>query len=227
MPDPLSILITFARPEESKAVFRRLEERRPTEVGAFPGCTARLGNVRVFCVHTGIGAGAVKHLLPALLQRWNPGMVLGAGYAGALDPALTVGDVILDDRTHGIEGPRRIVSRHDPLETVEAKAAVFRETGARAVDMETEATAACCASFGVPMMAIRSISDTAAEPLPVPFAIWYDLSRQRPRPLRLLGWLAAHPARIAPFARFVRRLSGVSEALALSVEGVVRSAGNH
>jgi hypothetical protein len=93
--------------------------------------------------------------------------------------------------------------------------------------METDALAAACAAAKVPLLAIRAVSDTADEPLPVPFGTWYHLSGQRVRPFALLGWLARHPGRIAPFARFVRRLPSVARALALAVESAVRALENH
>lgn len=105
-----------------------------------------------------------------------------------------------------------VTSRH-AIECFAEKSQLARETGALAVDMETSAIAGECAKSGVPMLAVRVISDCAATPLAVPFACSYDLVRQRPRPLRLTVFLAGHPSRIAPFARFVAGLAPARRAL--------------
>jgi hypothetical protein len=57
------------------------------------------------------------------------------------------------------------------------------------------------------MLSVRAISDRAEQDLPVPAAIWFDAAKQRPRPVRLLLYLATHPGRIGPFARFVRGIN--------------------
>jgi hypothetical protein len=80
--------------------------------------------------------------------------------------------------------------------------------------MESEAIAAVCRAASVPLLVVRSISDPAGAPLPVPFAEWFDLGRQRPRVARLLKYLAFHPSRIGPFAHFVRGLAPARKSLA-------------
>jgi adenosylhomocysteine nucleosidase len=105
------------------------------------------------------------------------------------------------------------VSRPRPAELVSEKAALFRETGALAVDMETAAIAAACQRAGVPLLAMRAISDTADTPLPAPLAEWFDLARQRPRPRRLLAYLCRRPSAIGPFVRFLRGLPTARRAL--------------
>ena len=60
---------------------------------------------------------------------------------------------------------------------------------------------------------MRAISDAASQPLPVPFEDWFDLERQRPRVVALIGYLARQPSKIRPFARFVRGLPAARLAL--------------
>jgi adenosylhomocysteine nucleosidase len=89
------------------------------------------------------------------------------------------------------------------LETPEAKAQCARETGALAVDMESATVAAFCREKGVPFLALRAISDTAGDSLPVPSEVWFDARTQRARPWGLFLFLLGHPGRIQPFVRFV------------------------
>lgn len=213
------MLVTFARPEESGPFLAHLTDRRKERCGDRCLLAGTLAGVRVLVLHTGIGAEVAASAAEAALAQYQPSHWIAAGFAGGLDPGLQAGDTL----THRPDsaGTGRIISRSSPVETVEAKAALFRETGAAAVDMETEAFIAVSRMVGVPLLVVRAISDSAAEPLPLPFAVWFDVRRQRPRPLRLLAHLATHPSRIAPFARFVRALPRVAEALAAAVVAAV------
>ena len=91
--------------------------------------------------------------LPKELDATNLELVISAGLAGALDPALKHGDVVID----------QIHTSHSVVTTSQQKAALFAQTGARAVDMETDKIRALAARAGVRCVAIRAISDTADE----------------------------------------------------------------
>src|SRR4051812_21598185 len=68
------------------------------------------------------------------------GCVILAGFGGALDPALKVGDVVLDwpggPAPAGAFHLGRLHASHHIVATPEQKAALFRETSASAVEME-------------------------------------------------------------------------------------------
>jgi adenosylhomocysteine nucleosidase len=79
--------------------------------------------------------------------------------------------------------------------------------------METAPVAEACRAAGVPLLAVRAISDDLSTPLPVPFSEWFDASHQRPRPWRLLRYLLFHPGSIGPFVDFLRCLPRAGRAL--------------
>src|SRR3954454_5641942 len=89
----------------------------------------RLPDVRV-CV---IGLRATR--VPADVPR--DAIHVLAGLAGGLDPALKVGDVVIDAADAAIATGRIHTSPH-PITTPVEKAKLFRVTGARAVDMEAD-----------------------------------------------------------------------------------------
>lgn len=114
-------------------------------------------------IHT-IGIRACR--LPAELPA-DTAVVIVAGLAGALEPGLKVGDVVIDDpagivpatigfRRALIHTADRIVAT--PLE----KASLYQRMQCLAVDMET---ALVRARFGIPVVNVRAISDTADEVL--------------------------------------------------------------
>lgn len=210
------VVVTFARPEESGAFRRKVETLKKGHCGTLPAWRGLFGETEVTIVHTGIGPAAAERAIREVIEREMPRKVVSAGFAGGLDPALRVGDTLISDSA------AVIFSREIPLETPEQKAAAFRETGARIVDMETAVISAACAAAGIPFVAVRAVSDSADEPLPVPFQIWFDVARQRSRPFALVGFLLRRPSRAVPFARFVLRLPRVAEAVAGAVESALR-----
>ena len=210
------VVVTFARPEESGPFRRRIAGLRKTNCGALPAFRGRSGKADVVIIHTGIGPEAASRAIRSVLEVEKPRLLICAGFGGGLDPALRVGETIAVDFSSGV-----ILSSSDPLETPAQKAAMFRKTGARIVDMETATVAAACSSAGVPLIAVRAVSDCADESLPVPFGAWFDAARQRARPFALVGYLLRKPSRALPFARFVSRLPRVSAALARAIEDVL------
>ena len=211
------VAVTFARPEESGAFRRKLDGVRKGKCGALTAWRGSIGKIAVTVIHTGIGPAAAERAIGELLAHENPRRVISAGFAGGLDPALRAADTLTADFPTPL-----IFSKAIPLETPAEKIAAFRETGARIVDMETDIIGAACARAGVPLTAVRAVSDSADEPLPVPFGVWFDTARQRARPLALVLHLLAHPSHIAPFARFVLRLPRVAEALAQAIAAALR-----
>ena len=209
------ILVTFALRQESRD-FREALRRESRD------------DIRV--EHFGVGPAVAAERIGRLLAMEKPRLLICAGFAGGLDPRLAIGNLVVAEnlstpdllaraRTAATpDGPRcvfgSILSRSMPVESVPGKAALFRETGALAVDMESEAVAAACRAAAVPLLVVRTISDPAGAPLPVPFAEWFDLQRQRPRVFGLVKYLAFHPSRIGPFAHFVRNLAPARQALA-------------
>ncbi len=221
------VAVTFALPQESRD-FRHVL-RHASAVGPGPGMFL-LGNVgkeEVLLAHTGVGPAAAAANVAALLAWQRPRLLLSAGFAGGLDPRLATGDLLLATNFSApvllaqsralLAGDARayfgtLTSQPHPAETVAEKAALARATGALGVDMETASIAAACARAGVPLLSVRAISDPAREPLPVPFAEWFDLTAQRPRPFALVRYLAHHRAQIGPFVRFVRGLTPARQA---------------
>ena len=202
------IAVTFAIPQESRAFQAALRR-------------AGLGSEAIRVVHTGIGRAAAAGAMRTLLAEHQPTAIVASGFAGALDPALRIGDVIVATNRSSpafleccrarwksdgrmVFGPLETTDR--VVEGVEEKAQLARSSAAVAVDMETSAIHAACLEAGVPLLAFRAISDTVDRPIPLPFAISYDLERQRPRPLATAWYLARNPRAVWPLAHFVQDL---------------------
>jgi len=115
----------------------------------------------------GIGAEAARRAAEAVIAAYEPRVVYSAGFAGALDPALKVGDVVL---------PRRVVNAGDgssvsfdqgegvlisfgSVASPAQKAKLRDSFGAHAVDMEAAAVARTAEARGSGFAVVKIISD--------------------------------------------------------------------
>lgn len=93
--------------------------------------------------------------------------IFSIGIAGALDPALRVGDVVIDGDVVLPGTVSGVIIGRDRIAATAAEKAILRaETRAAAVDMESHVAARVAARCGLPFTAIRAISDAAEEALP-------------------------------------------------------------
>lgn len=124
-----------------------------------------------------IGGGDAARLDRALDDnaRRRRAPILSSGVAGALDPSLKPGDIVIggdpafvarlgaalpDAKAGKVIGIDRIAG------SVAEKQALFRETGALAVDMESHVGEGIARKHGLPFGILRVISDGANETLP-------------------------------------------------------------
>ena len=143
--------------------------------------------VRVLCAGPGPAraAAAARQLVAGGVD-----LVLSAGLAGALDPALAAGDAILAETVIAADGRRydadgaalaaaahalagagsvrtgRLAGADAPVTSSAAKRRLHEESGARAVDMESHAVAAAAAEAGLPFLALRVVADPASQAIP-------------------------------------------------------------
>jgi adenosylhomocysteine nucleosidase len=211
--DRAPLIILTAVVTEARAVARAL--RIATPAVNRPSSLDRLRPLELHLI--GIGA---RHL-PTGLDR-AAGIIL-AGLAGGLDPAFHVGDVIIDGwkgppiasaRAGQIACSRQIVGT--PLE----KAELFRQTGAAAVDMESDAVRQ--AAGNVPFVHLRAISDAADDAIDAEIVNWVD-AVGRPRPRALAMGLLARPMRAAYLARLGLNVRIATRALEAAVPTVVEA----
>jgi uridine phosphorylase len=187
---PENILILTAVKMEATAMKRALAGRR--------------------CRFHTVGVGA-KHLPD--LQGVQ--VILLCGVAGALDPGLRVGDVVLDAQTQVLRYAKELDlssthwalgSTSEPafirrglihtadqiIATPRQKSELFRSTSALAVDMEQAIVHKFAEPFHVPVMGLRAISDTADQTLD-PEVIHLIDEMGNPKPLRIASLLIRRP----------------------------------
>lgn len=125
--------------------------------------------------------------LASNLAQGGSEMLISFGVAGALDPSLNPGDLIIPDQIIGLNNGAKNTSKDhlifhlgscldyrngsllgsEKLVTTAAeKLSLYKTTGAVAVDMESLSVATAACDHGLPFLVIRAISDTADQDLP-------------------------------------------------------------
>jgi len=177
-----------------------------------------------------IGIGACR--LPARVPT-GCRLVILAGLAGGLDPALAVGDVVVDvdgcageaEVLRAVEGlgavRGRVQTSAVPLTTSAGKAKLFAETGAAAVDMEAAAVRAWADAADVPLLHLRAVSDAAGDALdPDVLGLVDEVGRTRPG--KVAAFLLRHPNRVPALARLGSAAKLACGRVAEAVATVVR-----
>jgi adenosylhomocysteine nucleosidase len=143
-------------------------------------------------VVTGSGRESVMRVL-----REKPEVegVISTGFCGALDPALEIGEILSWTESSGSRP--LFVTTDQVIVTAKNKQALREKTGARVVDMESEAVAQKAAEWGLPFRYIRAVSDTADEDMPLDFNLYRTRDGNFSR-FRIALAAARHPFTVAP-----------------------------
>lgn len=200
------------------------------------------GNARTRTSVVGLGRVAGEQV-GALLDAAPCRLLLSLGYAGALDPHLHPGDLVVGNAyLHGpsaaipgdphttraamllrqagisaLEGP--VLTVDEPLLTPRAKRRAYYGSGALVVDMEGSWLAQEAASRDIPLIGIRAVLDEAHFPLPSFVAtIIADEGRQEwAHALRAMS----HPSAVRSFLPLALKSRGASRALQVAAQTIL------
>lgn len=175
---------------------------------------------------SGIGPKQARLASEALVENGATAL-LSWGIAGGIHASLSAGSLILPQRVlssdqstfftdaawherlctrlteHFDLNTEAIVQSPTVISTPGEKTALFKKSGAVAVDMESASVAQVAALTGIPFMAIRAICDPLNTTIPANARIAID-ERGRLQPLCLLQTIARHPREFIHLVRLVR-----------------------
>ena len=166
-PNPVApVLVCFAVPEEAKFFRPMLEKGSAVEV-----------------LITGIGPVNAAACVEASLARQRPARVWTCGFAGGLKLAMPAGTLLFSEddssslsvalRALGAV-PGKFHCAQRIATTAAEKRALWTQTGAEAVEMESGIIAQICRQRGIPCVTLRVISDGADQDLPLDFNALLD-----------------------------------------------------
>ena len=166
----------------------------------------------------GPGPWRVTQRLHGMLDSGAPWAgIISFGCAGGLDPDLACGDCVVATGVLTPDGliatdpdwsralldrlpdarPGLLAGVDAPVATAAAKAALWRDTGAAAVDMETHAAALAARRHGLPFAACRVVLDPAGRGVPSAALAGLDEGGVRAGAWAVLRSLAGAPGQVA------------------------------
>jgi nucleoside phosphorylase len=226
------IAVTFALPSESSELLRRLGNKSGANRNGISIVRGTIGHRSIEVFHTGVGESICRERIGKFLENQQFDFLISTGFAGSLNHELQVNDLLVAKNFSTVDLKHALLSNVSiyvaNMLTVPAlidssgeRERIARESGASAVDMETEFIARACAARGIPLLALRVITDTPTEAFPAPPSVLFDIQQQRTRLVVLAGFFFAHPRRIPALIQFARRVARARKILASALNAVV------
>ncbi len=179
------IAIFGAVKEEIAGIKRAMNISDHVRLGKTSAWPGKWGKQNIVLVRSGVGKQRAEDAALQVIDRFQPRALISTGYAGAVQPELNVGDLVIADtileakeegkyfsdpdwlgRARNIpcpDGVKTVVGGLLTVNTVIHDSATKRELGKRysvqAVEMETSAIARVAEEQGLPLLSVRVISD--------------------------------------------------------------------
>lgn len=221
------IAVTFALPAESADFLRCLTNKARAERNGVRLMRGEFNHRTIVVLHTGVGENACRQSIAKFLQDQQFDYLISAGFAGALNNQLQVGDLLLaknfstvnlSDTRASLSGLpihiADILTVPALIDSPEERDKLALTSGAAAVDMETEFIARACAACGIPLLSLRVISDTPYSLFPTPVDVLFDIERQQTHMLKLATHLLMHPTHVPRLVQFAKRIARARKILA-------------
>jgi adenosylhomocysteine nucleosidase len=171
---------------------------------------------------TGMGQRNADKSVRAALSTRRPALVLTCGFAGALNPDLSLGTVLFscDDAPHLQRRflaagalPARFHCANRVASTAAEKHTLWQSTYADAVEMESQIICNICREHQIPCATIRVVLDTASQDLPLDFNFLMTADQQMDY-RKLAFSLAKSPSKITALLRLQKQSKEAASALA-------------
>jgi adenosylhomocysteine nucleosidase len=151
----------------------------------------------------------------------TPTLVLTCGFAGALNPNLSLGTVLFSCDEARLQlrllaagaRPARFHCANSVASTSAEKRQLWEATHADAVEMESQIISNICREHHIPCATVRVILDTASEDLPLDFNFLMTADQQMDY-RKLAFSLAKSPSKIAALLRLQKQSKEASSKLA-------------
>lgn len=226
------IAITFALPAESSEFLRRLGNKSRASRNGIKIVRGTIGHSAIEVIHTGVGEKICKERIGKFLENQECDFLISTGFAGSLNHELQVNDLLLAKNFSTVDlkhaslsnvsiYPADMLTVPALIDSSEERERIARESGASAIDMETEFIARACTAHSIPLLAVRVITDTPTQPFPAPPNVLFDIQRQRTHLASLARFFLADPRRVPTLIRFARRIARARKTLSTALVRIV------
>ena len=238
--------VVAAMPQEIAPLLRRLTGYEREKAAGFNLYRFAAGGSSVVMIESGMGPGHAARATETLIALAAPRLIINFGFAGAVLPGIEAGELVLAGRVLWLEkGGLRQAPQPDPrlasllLEACAAapfalsrgtfitaaaimnKQDVAASLGARVenpvLEMETAAVLRAAEQAGIPVLAVRGVSDASREELGFSIEEFCDPELKISLP-RILGCIAKKPWIIPQLVKLSGNSRRAGKNLALCVE---------
>lgn len=206
-----TVILTVAMALEARGLQHILADRQVIDRDGLFGVGGHVAEVPTWILQTGVGPIQARKAAEKIM-KCEPRAVIVTGLAGALSPAIRPGGLILPHEIRSPEAPEGpglypaptllataraavggsriststgvLLTVNKPIYRPHEKSSLAAATGAIAVDMESAEILQAAATYEVPALVLRGISDGARDSLP-------DFGHRDPASLRGQLGLAA------------------------------------
>jgi adenosylhomocysteine nucleosidase len=228
------IAVTFALPAESSEFLRRLGNKSRVNRNGISVVRGTIDHRAIEVTHTGVGENICRERIAKFLENQQFELLISTGFAGSLNSQLQVNDLLVAKNFSTVDlkhpslsnvsvYPANILTVAALIDSSEERERMARESDAAAVDMETETIAHACAARDIPLLALRVITDTPAEPFPAPPGVLFDIQQQRTHITALAKFFLANPSRIPGLIQFAGKIARARKTLSNALVSIVRS----
>ena len=226
------IAVTFALPAESSEFLRRLGNKSRANRNGIRIVHGTIGHRSIEVIHTGVGENICRQRIGRFLENQQFEFLISAGFAGSLNHELQVNDLLVAKNFSTVDLKHASLSNVSIyaanmltvsalIDSGEERERIAHESGAAAVDMETEFIARACATHGIPLLALRVITDTPTQPFPAPPSVLFNIQKQRTHVAALARFFLAHPGRVLGLVQFARRITRARKILSNALVRIV------
>ena len=226
------IAVTFALPSESSEFLRRLGNKSRANRNGLRIVRGTIGHRSIEVIHTGVGENICRQRIGKFLENQQFDSLISAGFAGSLNHELQINDLLLAKNFSTVDLKHASLSNVSIyaanmltvpalIDSSEEREKIARESGASAVDMETEFIAVACAARHIPLLALRVITDAPTQPFPAPPRVLFDIQRQRTPIVALAGFFLTHPRRVPGLIQFAKRIARARKLLSNALLRIV------
>lgn len=178
------ISIIAATQEEISTFISRLHSVEKTQLDKVKFIEGKFLDIPITIIISGVGIKKAKTATEQVIKRFKPKFIVSAGFAGALNPKLQIGELILPDYAVSLNNSDKkhffnslpyisfkfnkgvVLTENRFINDPKEKLDLFLETEADIVDMETWGVLETAEKSSAKVISVRSISDTTKQNLP-------------------------------------------------------------
>jgi adenosylhomocysteine nucleosidase len=242
----MKIGIITAMPEEFRAVADGLGTAAGSRLGVLRAARLNAAGHEILLVESGIGFGNAAKAAESLIRDGRPDLLISTGFCGGIAAELQAGDVVVAEHIiiiadgsdigevpvlfsplgrafvarQSAEGSRVFEGAFVSTSAITSKASLAGMLSGRyqnlVVEMESGAIAGVAAEHGIPLLAIRAVSDSADEELGFTLDELCDPDMRRIRLHKVLLTTMNKPRIVPQLVRLSRSSRKAGESLTAS-----------